>query len=147
MPSAADTLMILSSMSVTLRTNVTSLPNAISQRRSTSNETPERMWPTCGAAWTVGPQTYIPTVPSTSGVNGRTWRARVSYRRRLTGASLRTARRRAGYDEGDRQRREPLAATGEAEPVGRRAGDRHRRAERTAHGALGLGAAGGDARP
>ncbi len=48
--------MILSSMSVTLRANVTVEPECSSQRRSTSTARPERRWPMCGAACTVAPQ-------------------------------------------------------------------------------------------
>jgi hypothetical protein len=53
--SAAALMMILSSMSVTLRTHVTSYPEAISQRRSTSKATALRTCPTCGGDCTVGP--------------------------------------------------------------------------------------------
>src|SRR6478672_11243125 len=88
----AASWMILSSTSVTLRTKVTCSPRAISQRCSTSRATALRRWPTCGAAWTVGPQTYTPTWPARSGSNGRTARVRVSYRRRLTGPGYGPAR-------------------------------------------------------
>jgi len=47
---------ILSSMSVTLAITVTSKPDQVSHRRSTSNTTSLRMWPRCGADWTVSPQ-------------------------------------------------------------------------------------------
>ncbi|CAM5643454.1 hypothetical protein SGRIM128S_01054 [Streptomyces griseomycini] len=47
--------MILSSMSVTLRTNVTSRPRYSNQRRMMSKFSPERMCPMCGAACTVAP--------------------------------------------------------------------------------------------
>ena len=55
-PSAAPEAMILSSMSVTLRTIVTVEPECSSQRRSRSTARPERRWPMCGAACTVAPQ-------------------------------------------------------------------------------------------
>ena len=55
-PSAAPTAMILSSMSVTLRTIVTVEPRCSSQRRSTSIASPDRRWPMCGAPCTVAPQ-------------------------------------------------------------------------------------------
>ena len=43
-------------MSVTFAITVTAYPLARSHRRSTSNTTSLRMWPTCGADWTVSPQ-------------------------------------------------------------------------------------------
>ena len=80
--------MILSSTSVTLRTQVTSRPPARSQRCRTSSTIALRRCPTCGAACTVGPQTYTPAAPSRRGSNGRTDRVAVSYRRRLTAPTL-----------------------------------------------------------
>ena len=59
--------MILSSMSVTLRQNVTSYPLAVSQRRRMSKLTPDRMCPMCGGAWTVAPHRYSEAFPGTTG--------------------------------------------------------------------------------
>src|SRR3954469_25390489 len=50
----------------------------------------ERTCPTCGGPWTVSPQTYIDARPGCTGVKSRAARAAVSYRRRLTGRSLRS---------------------------------------------------------
>ena len=54
---SADFVRILSSMSVTLRMNVTSYPWWVSHRRSTSKLTADRTCPTCGSDCTVRPQT------------------------------------------------------------------------------------------
>src|ERR1700753_1950763 len=54
-----------------------------------SKAMPERRWPICGGACTVAPQTYSDTCPGTRGVNSRTSRVRVSWRRRVTGPRLR----------------------------------------------------------
>ena len=70
--------MILSSMSVTLRQNVTSYPLAVSQRRRMSKLTPDRMCPMCGGAWTVAPHRYSEAFPGTTGSKSRISRAAVS---------------------------------------------------------------------
>src|SRR5437870_3941383 len=44
-----------------------------------SKETAVRPWPTCGASYGVGPQTYIDTAPGTRGTNATFSRAAVSY--------------------------------------------------------------------
>lgn len=42
----------------------------------------------CGEDCTVGPQTYMPTWPSVSGVKGTTSPTRESYRRTVTASRL-----------------------------------------------------------
>ena len=68
--------MILSSMSVMLRTYVTCMPPLRSQRWTTSNATVALAWPTWHRSYTVMPQTYIRTWPACSGENSS--KARVS---------------------------------------------------------------------
>ena len=77
-PSPAATRMILSSMSVTFRQNVTWYPLARSQRVSRSKTIPDLMWPICGGACTVAPHRYSDTCPGMTGLNSRTERAAVS---------------------------------------------------------------------
>src|SRR6516225_7992885 len=80
-PSPWATLRILSSMSVTFRQNVTWYPLAPSQRTRMSKLTPDLMWPMCGGACTVAPHRYTDAFPGVRGVNSRTARAAVSWRR------------------------------------------------------------------
>src|SRR3954470_22939513 len=87
---------ILSSMSVTLRTSVTSNPRYVIHRRSWSYTSAERRWPMCGDDWTVGPHTYMPTSPSRSGTKSRRAPAFVSKSRRVTPTSLEGAGLRRG---------------------------------------------------
>jgi hypothetical protein len=70
--------MILSSMSVTFRQNVTCYPLARSQRVTTSKTTPDLMCPMCGGACTVAPHRYSFACPGVTGVKSRTVRAAVS---------------------------------------------------------------------
>src|SRR5699024_6317593 len=83
-PASADFTRILSSMSVTLRTWVTSRPLRSSQRTSTSKATKVRRWPRWGAPCVVGPQTYNDTAPSRTGVSGAVVRVAVSCSWRVT---------------------------------------------------------------
>ncbi len=61
----------LSSMSVTLRTNVTRPYRWVSHRRRMSKLSAPRRWPMCGPDWTVGPQTYTVTFEGSSGTKSR----------------------------------------------------------------------------
>ena len=68
-PFSSARRMILSSMSVMLRTKVTARPLARSQRCTTSKATMERACPTWHRSYTVMPQTYMRTWPGSSGEN------------------------------------------------------------------------------
>ena len=59
--------MILSSMSVMLRTKVTRKPLLFSQRCATSKATAERAWPIWHRSYTVMPHTYMRTWPGSIG--------------------------------------------------------------------------------
>ena len=97
----------------------------------------------CGGPCTVSPQTYIEACPARRGVKSRTARAAVSYRRRLTARSLRSAIRPGHGRRPDHQRgrhgRPALAAAGEPQPVGGGGGDADRGAQRRRQRRLGLG--------
>ena len=77
-PSCSALVMILSSTSVTFCTNVTSKPFHSRYRRIVSNEMNVRALPMWMRLYTVGPQTYMPTLPSSIGSNGRLVRDLVS---------------------------------------------------------------------
>src|SRR5215469_14668226 len=68
-------------MSVTFRQNVVWYPLAASQRTRMSKLTPDLMCPMCGGACTVAPHRYTDAFPGMRGVNSRTARAAVSWRR------------------------------------------------------------------
>ncbi len=77
-PAVPATARILSSMSVTLRQNVTRYPLAESHRDRTSKATADRTCPMCGGACTVAPHRYSETRPGSIDSNSRVWRLAVS---------------------------------------------------------------------
>src|SRR5215469_2927620 len=111
-PSPRATLRILSSMSVTFRANVTWYPLAASQRTRMSKLTPDLMWPMCGGACTVAPHRYTDAFPGMSGVNSRTARAAVSWRRSVMDQGYGTPGPARGLRRADR-----LAAAELPDPV------------------------------
>src|SRR4051794_8710777 len=78
---------------------MTSCPHHSRYRRRTSNTSENRPWPTCGGPYTVGPHTYIDTLPGSRNSTGRTSPAAVSNRRNMSAQGTgRLHRHRQGFE-------------------------------------------------
>src|SRR3954466_5439198 len=101
-----------------------------------SNASAVRPWPTCGTSYTVGPHTYIESLPGSRVVSSTVSRRRVSRIRTMAGrGEWSVAGRLARLQQRDGPALDALAPPDRPDALAALGRDRHVRApERIAHG-------------